>query len=167
MATTNERTAGARATHFSTPNDTDIVAVRVFDAPRRLVWDAHTKAEHVARWQLGPDGWSMPVCEIDLRPSGRWHFVWRNDATGEQFGMEGVYKEIVPHERIVSTEGWGPEWPEAVNTYVFTEENGRTTLTVTSRFPSREAREKAIATGMEKGWAQSNDRLDGYLATLA
>ena len=167
MATTDDRRTASHTTQFSTPNDTDVVAVSVFDAPRRLVWEAHVKPEHVTKWLLGPDGWSMPVCEIDLRPGGRWHYVWRHDADGSEFGMEGTYREIVPYERLVSTERWGPAWPEAVNTYLFREENGRTTLTVTAHYPSREARDKAIGTGMESGWARSNDRLDGYLSTIA
>lgn len=152
-------------TTFTTPSDREIVAMRVFDAPRRLVWEAHTNPEHVRHWLLGPEGWMMPVCEIDLRLGGEWHFVWRK-ADGEQFGMRGVYKEIVPPERLVNTEAWGGDWPEVVNTTVLTEDEGRTTLVVTVLAPSKEARDRALGTGMKDGWSTSYDRLDEYLQTV-
>ena len=167
MGTTNDRQAATYTTHFETPSDREIVATRVFDAPRRLVWDAHVKPEHVSKWLLGPDGWTMPVCEIDLRPGGEWHYVWRKDDGSNEFGMRGVYREVVPQERLVLTEAWGAEWPETLNTYVFAEENGRTTVTVTVLYASKEARDAAIGTGMESGWARSNERLDEYLSTAA
>src|SRR5262250_1643901 len=100
------------ALQITTPTDLEIVMTRVFDAPRRLVFDAWTKPEHVACWMLGPEGWTMPVCEIDLRPGGSWHFVWRrSDLTDRshltEMEMRGVYREVVPPERLVSTESWG------------------------------------------------------------
>ena len=72
-----EATARIGTTAYSTPSDREVRATRIFDAPRTLVWDAHTKPEHVSQWMLGPEGWTMPVCEIDLRPGGEWHYVWR------------------------------------------------------------------------------------------
>lgn len=80
--------------------------------------------------------------------------------------MHGEYREIAAPERLVSTESWGGDWPETVNTLVLTEAHGGTTMTVTVRYPSREARNRAIATGMKDGWAVSYDRLDAYLRTL-
>src|SRR5207237_4356830 len=77
---------------FTTPTDREIVMTRVFDAPRRLVFEAWTKPEHLPRWLLGPEGWTMPVCEADLRPGGEWHFVWRK-SDGTEVGMRGVDKE--------------------------------------------------------------------------
>ena len=86
-------------THYATPTDQEIVITRVVDAPRRVVFDAWTKPEHVQKWMLGPPGWSMPVCEIDLRNGGRWHFVWRKTG-GEEMDMSGLYREVVPPERL-------------------------------------------------------------------
>jgi uncharacterized protein YndB with AHSA1/START domain len=153
------------ATAFTTPSDREIVATRVVDAPRKRVWEAHTSQEHVPRWVLGPEGWTMPVCEIDLRPGGAWRFVWRG-RDGAVMEMRGVYREVAPPERLVQTESWGGDWPETLNTLVLTEENGRTTITATVLYPSKEAREAALGTGMKEGWSQSYDRLDEYLRTL-
>jgi uncharacterized protein YndB with AHSA1/START domain len=100
------KTAMVGATTFTTPSDREIAATRAFNAPRKLIFDAYTKPEHVPHWMLGPDGWSMPVCEIDLRRGGGWHFVWRQ-LDGTEMEMRGVYKEITPPERLVSTESWG------------------------------------------------------------
>ena len=105
----------------------------------------------------------MPVCEIDLRPGGSWHWVWRS-SDGAEMEMRGVYREVVAPERLVNTESWGGQWPETLNTTLFTEEKGRTTLVSTVRYPSKEARDAAMKTGMEDGWAASYDRLDAYLA---
>jgi uncharacterized protein YndB with AHSA1/START domain len=152
-------------TTFTMPSDREVAATRVFDAPRELVWKAHTVPEHVSRWLLGPEGWTMPVCEIDLRPGGEWHFVWRR-ADGSEMGMRGVYKEIVAPERIVNTERWGAEWPETTNTTVFTEREGKTTLVCTVRWPSKEDRDKAMGTGMNDGWTTSYERLADYLPKM-
>jgi uncharacterized protein YndB with AHSA1/START domain len=154
------------ATTFTTPSDREIVMTRVFDAPRRLVFEAWTNPEHLPHWMLGPGGWTMPVCEIDLRPGGAWHFVWRR-ADGTEMAMRGVYREIVPPERLVSTESWGGDWPETLNTLILSEEDGRTTLTNTALYPSKEARDAALKTGMKDGVTQSYDRLAEYLQTLA
>ena len=85
-------------------------------------------------WMLGPDGWTMPVCEIDLRPGGAWHFVWRG-SDGTEMEMRGVYREIAPPERLVTTESWGGDWPETLNTLVLTEEDGKTTIGVHGPLP--------------------------------
>ena len=153
-------------THYATPTDQEIVITRVVDAPRRVVFDAWTKPEHVQKWMLGPPGWSMPVCEIDLRSGGRWHFVWRKTG-GEEMDMSGLYREVVPPERLVSTERWGPEWPETINTTVFTESGGQTTITLTVTYPSKDARDAAMKTGMKDGMDQSYQNLDNLLRTLA
>ena len=163
MTTANR--AGRHTTTFTTPSDREIVATRVFDAPRQLVWDAFTKPEHVSQWMLGPEGWTMPVCEIDLRPGGRWRWVWRK-TDGTEMEMHGVYREVSPPERLVNTENWGGEWPETVNTVVFTEENGRTRTVSTVVYPSKQARDAAMKTGMEDGWGYSYERLDAYLPTV-
>jgi uncharacterized protein YndB with AHSA1/START domain len=159
-------TSSANATTYTTPSDREIAVTRVFDAPRGLVFEAHTKPEHLRNWMLGPDGWTMPVCEIDLRPGGAWHFVWRR-ADGTEMGMRGVYKEVVPPEKLVSTESWGGDWPETINTLRLSEQDGKTTLTITILYPSKEARDAVLNTGMKDGMSQSFERLADYLHSLA
>jgi uncharacterized protein YndB with AHSA1/START domain len=152
-------------TTFATPSDRELTATRVVDAPRTLVWDMWTKPEHLRRWLLGPEGWTMPICEVDLRPGGAWRYGWRGP-DGSEMEMHGVYREIKPPERLVQTESWGGDWPDTLNTLVFTEENGKTTMTCTVLYPSKEARERAIGTGMKDGWSASYDRLDEHLRTI-
>lgn len=156
----------AGTTTFTTPSDREIAMTRVFNAPRELVFAAWTDPEHVPHWMLGPEGWTMPVCEIDLRPGGAWRFVWRKP-DGAEMEMDGEYREIDPPGRLVSTERWGGDWPETLNTMVLTEEDGRTTMTVTMLYPSRAARDAALETGMQEGASMSFDRLDAYLERIA
>lgn len=150
-------------TTFTTPSEREIAVTRVFDAPRRLVWDAWTSPEHLPKWMIGPPGWTMTVCEIDLRPGGAWHVVWRG-ADGNEMQIRGTYREVAPPERLVSTESWGPEWPETVNTLRLSEKDSRTTLTHTALYPTKEARDAALNSGMKEGLAQSFERLDALLA---
>lgn len=154
------------ATTFTTPSDREIAMTRVFDAPRRLVFEAWTSPEHVPHWMLGPEGWTMPVCEIDLRPGGAWRFVWRR-SNGTEMEMHGEYREVTPPERLVSTEWWGGDWPETINTLTLSEEGGKTTMTQTVLYPSKEARDAAFQTGMKDGASQSFDRLEEYLRAMA
>ncbi len=153
------------ATTFTMPSDTELVATRRFDAPRDLVWEALTSPEHLPHWMLGEQGWTMSVREADLRPGGRWHFVWHGPDGGEM-EMRGEFREVVPPERFVNTERWGEDWPEVQNTIALTEEGDHTNVVTTVHYPSAEARERAISTGMLKGWAYSYDLLDSYLRTL-
>lgn len=150
-------------TAFSTPSDLEFRAVRQFDAPKQFLFDAHTKPEHVQQWMTGPDGWTMPVCEIDLRVGGAWRFVWRRDS-GSEMEMNGEYREITPYDRLVTTESWGGPWPPTVNSLDFVEHDGKTTLTMTIRYPSREARDAATATGMTSGMNTSYNRLAAHVA---
>jgi uncharacterized protein YndB with AHSA1/START domain len=154
------------ATTFTTPSDREIVMTRIVDAPRQLVFEAHTNPAHLPHWMLGPQGWTMPVCEIDLRPGGTWHFVWRQ-SDGTEMEMRGVYQEIVPPERLVSIESWGGDWPDTLNTLVLSEKDGKTTITSRILYPSKEARDAALKTGMQEGMALGFDRLAEYLATMA
>jgi uncharacterized protein YndB with AHSA1/START domain len=158
---------GARTgvTTYTTPSDREVVITRVVSAPRGVVFDAFTNPRHVPNWLIGPEGWSMPVCEIDLRPGGRWRYVYRK-GDGSEMTMQGSYREVAPPERLVSTESWGPEWPETVNTMVLTETDGLTTITITVRYPSKEARDAALKTGMKEGMDQGFARLDTLLETL-
>jgi uncharacterized protein YndB with AHSA1/START domain len=148
--------------------DREIVMTRVFDAPRRLVFDACTKPELVQRWLLGPDGWSMPVCEIDLRVGGKYRYLWRRDRDGTDMGMGGVYREIVAPERIVATEQFDDPWypGEAVGTLVLVEQGGKTTLTQTMLYESRATRDAILKTPMESGVSASYDRMAELLASL-
>lgn len=152
-------------TAFTTPSDREVVMERVFDAPRTLVWDAFTKPEHLPQWLTGPDGWTMPVCENDVRPGGAWHFAWRG-ADDSELEMRGEYREVTPPERLVNTESWGDDWPETLNTVVFSEEDAKTRVTTTILYPSKEARDAALGTGMTDGAAKSYDRLAEYLQTI-
>jgi uncharacterized protein YndB with AHSA1/START domain len=149
----------------TTPTDLEIVVMRVVAAPRHLVFEAWTNPECVPRWMLGPRGWTMPVCEIDLGVGGEWHFVWRR-ANGTEMEMRGVYQEISPPERLVSTESWGGPWPETLNTLELTEADGKTTIKVRILYPSKEARDAALQTGMKDGMAASFDRLAELLALM-
>lgn len=150
----------------TTPTDREVVMTRVFDAPRTLVYDAHTKPELVKRWLLGPPGWSMPVCEIDLRVGGAYRYVWRRDNDGSEMGMGGVYRELRAPERIVATERFDEAWypGEAVGTLVLAERGGKTTLTQTMLYQSREARDAVLKSNMEHGVKASYDRLAEMLA---
>ena len=155
------------ALKLTTPSDREIAMTRVFDAPRKLVFDAHTKPDLVRQWLLGPPGWSMPVCEMDVRVGGKYRWVWRHDRDGTTMGMGGVYREIVKPERLVVTERFDEAWypGEALNTLVLVEQGGRTTLTQTMRYESREARDAVLKSGMESGVKASYDRLADLLAS--
>lgn len=150
----------------STPSDRDIRMTRLFDAPRELVFEAMTRPEHIRRWWgcLG-EGYSVPVCEVDLRVGGTWRFVNRHPQ-GEA-GFHGVYKEITPPERLVFTEIYDP-FPDAesVVTSTFAEENGKTRLTVTATYPAQDVRDAVVASGMAKGAAISYDRLEDLVLEL-
>ncbi len=149
--------------------DRDLVISRDFAAPRKLVYDAHTKPELVRQWLLGPPGWTMPVCDMDVRVGGKYRWEWRKQTDGTTMGMGGVYREVKAPERLVSTEKFDDAWypGESLNTLVLVEKGGRTTLTQTMRYESREAREAVIKSGMEQGVAASYDRLDDVLAATA
>jgi uncharacterized protein YndB with AHSA1/START domain len=152
-------------TQYATPNDNEVVVTRVFAAPRRLVFDAYTTPRHLRQWLLGPEGWTMTVCEIEQRPGGAWRYTWRK-ANGTEMTLWGEVREFVPPERLVMTENWGDEWPESLNTVVFTESNGHTTITLTITYPDKAARDAAMATGMEDGMEVSFARLDQLLSSL-
>jgi uncharacterized protein YndB with AHSA1/START domain len=144
----------------------EIVMTRDLNAPRRLVFDAFTKPDLVKRWLLGPPGWSMPVCEIDLRVGGTYRYAWLS-TDGRQMGMDDVYEIAVP-ERLVATERFDEAWypGEAVGTLVLSEQVGMTTITQTIVYQSREGRDAVLKSGMEKGVAASYDRLAEFLMCL-
>lgn len=148
------------------PSDLAIVMTRVFDAPRELVWEAWTDPKHPPHWMTGSEGWSMPVCEIDLRVGGAWHFIWHKDGE-EKMEMRGVYREIAPPERLINTENWGGDHPETLVTMTLNERDGKTTMVCLTEYPSKESRDAALKTGMEEGAAQSFELLAKYLLTIA
>jgi uncharacterized protein YndB with AHSA1/START domain len=148
----------------TTPTDREIAMTRVFDAPRRLVFDAYTRPELLKRWLGVFGGWSLVVCEVDLKVGGSYRFVWRG-LDGTEMGMRGVYREIVAPERFVHTELFDEPWypGEALVTQVLSEHGGETTLTVTLRYESQEARDGVLKSPMESGVAKSYDRLADLL----
>ncbi len=151
---------------LTTRGDREIVITRDFNAPRTLVFDAFTKPELLKQWLLGPPGWTMPVCEIDLRVGGAYRYVWRQISEGREMGMGGVYREISAPERVVVTEKFDEAWysGEAVGTLILVEHGGITTITQTLLYQSRDARDAVLKSGMEKGVGASYDRLDEVLA---
>jgi uncharacterized protein YndB with AHSA1/START domain len=153
---------------ITTPSDREISMTRVFDAPRQLVFDAHTKPELVRRWLGFQNGWSMPVCEIDFRVGGSYRYVWeKNDGT-YRMGMGGVYREIVEPERIVNTEKFDEAWypGDAIDTLTLVERKGKTTLTMTVRYASKEARDEVLESPMATGVAESFNNLESLLESL-
>jgi uncharacterized protein YndB with AHSA1/START domain len=151
------------------PNDRDVVVVRAFNAPRSLVFDAWTKPALLQRWMLGPPGWTMPVCEMDVRPGGTFTWRWRSEESGAEFGFTGEFREVVRPSRIVHVERYEPgdvggEMGEALVTSELTEKNGVTTHTMTIHYESKAVRDAALKTGMTDGMEQSFQKLDELLA---
>lgn len=147
------------------PSDREIILKRAFDAPIDLVFEATTRPEHVSRW-WGPRNTHLTVCEIDLRVGGSWRYVIA-EPNGQEIGFHGVYREIDAPNRIVHTEIFDP-YPdtEAIVTVLFTEENGITTITSTSLYPTEEIRDMVVQSGMEGGARETYDRLAELLSTM-
>lgn len=143
----------------TTPTDREIVLTRMFAAPRRMVFDAFTKPELLERW-FGARGWNLVVCEIDLRLGGAWRFVSRGP-DGTEMGHGGLYRVILPPDRLVYTELFDDQsYPgESLITHEFVERNGTTTLTSTVLYASQESRDTVLKYPMERGVAESYDRL--------
>lgn len=148
--------------------DRDLIVIRVFDAPRDLVFQAMSQPALVRRWMLGPPGWTMPVCEIDLRPGGKFRYVWRKE-NGVEMGMGGVYLEVQAPERTVHEEVFDEDWtggPARITT-LLAEVGGVTTMTMTIQYASPEGRARALATPMLDGMESGYVMLDGLLAEMA
>ncbi|HEY2827199.1 MAG TPA: SRPBCC family protein [Pirellulales bacterium] len=155
----------------STPSDTEVLVKRSFDTPAKLVWQAYTEPELVRRWLLGPPGWSMPICEMDVRVGGKYRWRWRGDKDGKEFGFSGEFQEVTPHSKLVHTQDYdagdlsdsmGQEG--AVVTVTFDEANGVTSVATCIKFASKEDRDAAFSTGMTDGMEMSYKLLDGVLA---
>jgi len=158
-------TRNSAALTLTTPSDREIVFTRVFDAPRRLVFEAWTRPEHLMRW-YGCRGSKLSVCEIDLRLGGTYRFVMRAP-DGKDYPTSGVYREIVPPERLVYTERFdGDPNKEALITFTLQERDGKTTMTSTARYHTAEDRDTVLKIGVEKGTAESLDRLAEHLETM-
>lgn len=151
---------------ITTPSDREIAMTRVFDAPRSLVFDALTKPELLKRWLGVFGGWSLAVCEIDLKVGGAYRYLWRGP-DGAEMGMRGVYRDIVRPERIVATEAFDESWypGDAVDTSVLIERGGKTTLTTTVLYASKEARDGVLKSPMEQGMAKGYETLESLLAS--
>jgi uncharacterized protein YndB with AHSA1/START domain len=157
----------AHKLEITTPSDREIAMTRVFDAPRALVFRAWTTPDLLKRWLGVHNGWSMVVCEIDLRVGGSYRYAWRG-REGREMGMRGVYREIVVPERIVSTEEFDDPWytGDAVGTLAFAERNGQTTVTNTVQYASQKARDEVLKSPMEDGIVVGYAALDAVLAQL-
>jgi uncharacterized protein YndB with AHSA1/START domain len=157
--------SGTGALTVTTPTDREIVLTRAFDAPSRLVFDALTTPALLRRW-FGARGWHLVVCEVDLRVGGAWRFVSRGP-DGTDMGHGGVYREVLPPHRLVYTELFDDQsYPgESLVTHVLVEHDGRTTLTSTVLYASREGRDIVLAYPMERGVAEAYDRLAELLQT--
>jgi uncharacterized protein YndB with AHSA1/START domain len=149
------------------PSDREVRVVRSFDAPRQLVWDAHTRPELVTKWMLGPPGWTMPVCEMDVRVGGAYRWRWKSQDDGKEFGFYGTFTEVNEPNKIVFEEHYdpgdvgGPITSEpAIITNEYAESKGVTTLTVSMLFASKEARDGAVGSGMTDGMELGYARLD-------
>jgi uncharacterized protein YndB with AHSA1/START domain len=149
----------------TTPTDREVVMTRVFDAPRQMVFDAFTKPELLKRW-FGPRGWSLEVCEVDLRVGGGFRFVLRGP-DGRSMGMRGVYREIVSPERSVHMESFDDFPGESQVTATLVEEGDKTIFTGTILYSSQEVRDAVLKSGMEHGAAESYDRLAEMFAEVA
>jgi uncharacterized protein YndB with AHSA1/START domain len=147
--------------------DREVVVTRVIGAPRPIVFDAFTKPEIIKRWMLGPDGWTMPVCEMDLRAGGAYRWVWQKGENGTQMSVTGAFREVAAPERLVHTEKFDPPWypGEAVITTQFAEQGGKTALTLTIVYPSQETRDNVLKSDMKNGMEQSYARLERMLAS--
>jgi len=154
---------------LSTPSDREIAIERDFNSPRTFVFDAFTKPELVRQWLLGPDGWTMPVCQIDLRVGGAYRYVWRKDSAGIEMGMGGVFREVTTPKKLVATEKFDDAWypGEAIDTTIFEEKGEITKMKLTVLYESKEARDTASRSGMEHGMVAGYNRLEEVLASLS
>jgi len=166
MATTPTRPA-----QVSLPSDTEIRVTRDFKAPRTLVWQAHTDPQLFQRWIGGYPGWSMPLCEMDVRTGGKYRWRWRMDENGQEFGFFGEFSDVDAPAHMVATEYYDPgtmggamSTAPTINRTTFTEANGVTTLVTLITYVSKEARDAALSTGMTDGMEVSYARLDTLVA---
>lgn len=155
------------------PSDREVLVTRQFNAPRDLVYKAYTTPALLQRWLLGYPGWTMPVCEMDVRVGGKYRWRWRNDADGKEFGFYGEFREVVAPAKLVHTEFYDPGevggdmGDGALITVTLTEKNGMTTVATLMDFRTQQARDAAMSTGMTDGMESSYQVLDKVLPSLA
>lgn len=157
----------------SLPSDTEVLVRRSFDAPATLVWRAYMEPDLMRRWCGSTPGWSMPVCEMDMRVSGRYHWRWRSDENGMEFGFTGEVLEVVPHAKIVHTQIFDPGnmgvsmgGEPSIITVTFDEVDGITNVATTIKYASKTDRDEALSTGMTDGMEMNYKRLDGVLSVM-
>jgi len=157
----------------STPSDREVQVKRRFDAPAKLVWQAYTEPALMRRWLAGLPGWSMPVCEMDIRLGGKYRWRWRSEEGGQEFGFSGEMLEVVPHSRIVHTQiydagdlGVSMGKEATVVTVTFDETRGITSVTTTIRYASKEDRDAALSSGMTDGMEMNYKLLDEVLPSI-
>lgn len=143
--------------------ETDVVLTRSFKAPRQLVYDAHTKPELLQRWLGVRNGWTFPICEVDLRVGGKYRWVWRKEAKNLEMVSSGVFREIEEPARLVFTEKFAWYEGESLVSNSFDEEDGITTLTMVMSYQSRAVRDQVAQSGMERGMEESYEKLDTLL----
>lgn len=155
----------------SLPSDTEVLVKRSFDAPVKLVWRAYMEPALMRRWCSGLPGWSMPVCEMDMRVGGQYRWRWRSDENGQEFGFAGEVLEVVPHARIVHTQiydpgdlGYSMGGEPSIVTVTFQEAGGITNMETSIKYASKADRDEAFSTGMTDGMEMSYKQLDDVLA---
>lgn len=156
------------------PGDREVRVTRQFNAPRQLVWDAHTKSELLPKW-LGYPGWDMPVREMDVRVGGKYRWQWKNQEDGKQFGFFGTFTEVNAPSRLAHEQFYDPGDMDfampvgdpCIVSLDLSEQNGVTTLVCTMKFASKEARDDAVSTGMTDGMEFSYARLDEVFRAAA
>lgn len=159
----------------SQPSDREVRVVRTFKAPRQLVWDAHTKPELMQKWCYGFEGWTLPICEMDVREGGKYRWRWRSDADGSEFGFFGAFSDVKEPSTLGHDQYYDPgdmDYAMPVGdpcliTLEFGEADGVTTLTMTMKFVSNEARDGAVSTGMTDGMEVGYARIDDMLKKAA
>ena len=157
----------------SLPSDTEVLVKRSFDAPVKLVWRAYIEPDLMRRWCGGHAGWSMPVCEMDMRVGGQYRWRWRSDENGQEFGFAGDVLEVVPHAKLVHTQIFDPGdmgismggEPSTI-TVTFEEDGGITNVATMIKYFSKADRDEALSTGMTEGMEVNYKRLDGVLAEI-
>ena len=157
-------------TQVTTASDTELLIRRRFEAPARLVFECLSKPDYIRQWLLGPEGWTMPVCDIDFRVGGKYRYEWVNrDDTLCRVAVSGTFREIKAPSLIVATEVFDHDWTggETRNTTTLTEKAGTTTLEIRVKYSSQKARDGALASGMTEGMEAGFKRLEDVLAGMA
>lgn len=155
------------------PSDNEVLVKRSFDAPAKLVWRAYTEPELMRRWCGSTPGWSMPVCEMDMRVGGQYRWQWRNDENGMEFGFTGEVLEVDPHAKIVHTQVFDPGnmgiamgGEPSIITVTFEDTDGITNVSTNIKYASKADRDEALSTGMTEGMEMNYQVLEALLADI-